>query len=150
MDFEVNNLSGGGKSSKFNAGMLQMQRLHQLQDLINKVRINPLTFNEEYGVFNYQVFFSNLDGLFHETWGKLGDKEKEIGKYFIETLTQMFKKYPIHEETKDKNSQRSQYKLNQKNWEIIRKMLFEFESIIRKYLDTHKFNSPSEEDDGLF
>ncbi len=58
--------SNDGQMSKFNAGLLQMKRIHDLQERINICNLNPLSYNEIYGVYNFDVILHSINSLYQE------------------------------------------------------------------------------------
>ena len=138
-----------GQNSKFNAGVLQIQRIHKLQDTINIANTNALAFNMEYGVWNYELIISCLDSLYHEIRPKLGKEEKENGDSMQSLIRKYFADYPIYKEEEDVRTHKKDMVLSSINWKVHKVYLVKYERMVRQMLDKHEFNSPSYEDDGL-
>ena len=80
-----------GINSKFNAGILQMTRIHKLQDQINEYNQNLLAWNEEKGNWNYKLKFNSLCSLYQEAKPKLSSKDQIFGDGFVDKLQNYFK-----------------------------------------------------------
>lgn len=133
-----------GQISKFNAGLLQMQRIHVLQDRINNAWLNPLAQNNEFGVWNYNVIYNSCNSLLQEVSSKLSDKEKEEGFNTKNIIDNFMIKNPVHTE---KNRI---IKINLDTWNILKRILYKYETIVREYLDKHGMSSPEIEEEALF
>jgi len=139
-----------GKISKFNAAFFQMRRIGELQSRINFVSLNPLAHNEEFGVYNYNVWVTCIDSLLQEVLPKLGPKEKEKIKEIRELVHTFLNKRPIIVEKKSVNSRgRVQVHLDNEVWETAYKMLNIYEEEVRDLLDTHQMQSPTRDPSGL-
>jgi len=136
-------------SSKFNAGILQMERLHDLQALINKANSNLTAFNLEYNIYNYELLLASLNSLYQEVRPKLKKEERIAGDLFRFKLMKAMEEYPIHEDKKDIITKKTNSILNKSNLQVHRRYLIEYESLIRDMMDKHSFNSPTEDDEGL-
>lgn len=138
-----------GQSSKFNAGLLQMKRLHEVQDLLNRASLNPLAYNEEIGVYNFQIMFSSITTLLNESSAKLGATERKEAEALREGIRSFLTEKPIFEMTQDVKvgGSKSVIRFNKKNWNILEKYLIQYQTLVRKQLDAHNLNSPNQEDD---
>lgn len=139
-----------GVNSQFNAGVLQMQRLHQLQDRINTANMNLLAFNEDFQVYNFELYFYSLKSLMQEGLPKFSKKETEEVLNYVNTIEEALLKYPVFQEKKNLQNNKPYLHHNKKYWDTHKKMLLKFESLIRLYLDKHKLNSPPEDESALF
>jgi len=145
-----------GKLSMFNAGLLQMKRIADLQERINLVSLNPLVINEEIGVYNYEIWITCIDSLLQEispkleSKGKEGEKgEREKAEEVRDCVHAFLQKNSIFVEKKSINGDKKITK-NTHVWNVTYKAITIYEKLIRKLLDDHKFNSPEEEDEGMF
>jgi hypothetical protein len=140
-----------GQTSKFNAGMLQMTRLHKLQDENNLANKNPLAFDESYGIYNYEVVFANTTSMIEEAGNKLSTPEKKLALQLKKAIEKMLKDYPIHEVKKHHvYPYRSYTRLNPGNWDVFKNWIFKYEDMARGLLDKHHLNSPPEDESALF
>ncbi len=136
-----------GSMSKFNAGLLQMSRIHILQERINQANLNPLALTEM-GLYNYEIIIASCSSLFQEAAPKLSDEENRDILRLKKAIEDMLKKNPIHSIKVKKFSPDKKYiDTNYDTWDTIKPWLFDYESKIRKLLDKHNLNSPSEDDD---
>lgn len=145
MAYNYNN-SDEGQSSKFNAGILQMNRLHELQRHLNTANLNPLAFDIELGVYNYQTIIDNTTNLVEEAGNKLSKDEKKQSMVLKDAVEKLIQKYPIHRF----NPQRKKNILSVGNWEHLRKLIFYYQDYARSLLDKHNLNSPIEDESALF
>lgn len=137
-------------TSKFNAGILQMSRLHKLQEQINEANVNPLASNMDYGVYNYQVIFICTTNIVEEAGNKLKDKEKIEAMKLKEAIEFLIDNYPVHEIKKHPGYNKTYIKKNMKHWMVLKKWLFKYEDYARGLLDKHNLNSPPEDESALF
>lgn len=136
-----------GKTSKFNAAVLQMQRIHDLQERLNRAKINQLAYSEDVGLFNYEIILNTINALYLEVEPKLGTKENKKGLLLKEAIEDSLKKNPVHFEKKTLTyPYRPTIQFNKNNWENIRKVIFFYESLVRDFLEIHGMNSPPNDD----
>lgn len=139
-----------GIISKFNPGMLQMQRLHNLQDQLNLARMNPTVFNPDFGVYNYQLIFKSLNSLLMECWGKLKSSEQRTGRQYREWIKKRMIMYPVHSQVRNSRNMKTTINFDEIAWKYIENLLTKYESVIRVYLDEHGLASPAKGEEGLF
>ncbi len=138
--------SSDGQMSKFNAGLLQMKRIHDLQERINICNLNPLAYNEIYGVHNFEVILHSINSLYQEGRPKFKTDEIKEANQKIAIIRAFLKKQPVIVRKQQKVYPfRETQVVDYAAWEIIKDELFNYEKMIRKYLDKHKLNSPNEE-----
>lgn len=136
------------QESIFNEALLKMQRIHTAQEILNNVRINLLAWNEQYGKYNYEVAIANMNSLCYEVYPVMKPNEqKEF--YLLRNLTDDLLSYkPIYEKVKSSNFNGSQNKekLNESNWNLLKKVMFKFEDFARVQIDSHGYASPKKKD----
>lgn len=135
------------KKSEFNAAVGQMIRISNLQQKINDIKINLLVYNDYYQSYNYQIYFMLCNSLLEECKPKLTDKEKDYGNYFRDKLTSVMDNNKVFKEVKLKVNGKKQIILDERVWNVLKKYLVDFESLVRKYLDLHDLNAPNKEYD---
>lgn len=139
----LNNANDVGKTSMFNAGLLQTKRIGDLQERINTVSLNPLAWNQEYQVYNYEVWLTCVDSLLQEVSAKLGDKERLQGEFVRDKIYFFLEVNPVYKSKKKLGSKTStETKLNKSAWKVLFKALTIYEKLIRKFLDDHSFGAP--------
>jgi len=139
-----------GRVSEFNAAALKMRRLDKIQDILNDINSNLLAYNEEYGVYNFQLKFDICNSLYQEVDSKLTDVEKTDTKMLREAIATALEKYPIYETRINKIDNKTKIKFNKGVWNVMKNWLFEYESKIRKLIDDHGMDTMYNEDEGLF
>jgi len=148
---DFNAYSEEGINSKFNAGMLQMQRIHKLQDEMNNLNKNLIAVDIETGLRNYEVLVNCINSLFQEVSPKLSDKEKVEGLKTKELVECFLEKRPIHSDrTATINSHKKYVQFNKDNFKQGKKIIFMWEFMVRNYLEKHKMNSPPDDESALF
>jgi len=138
------NKNGDGSYSQFNAGIAQMQRIHELQSRINDCNVNLKALNVEAGLNNYEVVFNSLNSLLNEVWPKLGKEEKEEAKKNKEAIQSFLDKVNLFV----KSGVSGKVIVMEDKWILLRNAISNYELIVKTLLDAHKMNSPSEEGEG--
>jgi len=143
---------GDGINSKFNAGILQMNRIHELQRRLNMLNQNLFLFNNDYQCFNYELALRTNNSLFQEVSSKLKVAELKVGLTYKKFVENSMGRYPILEEKiKDGLGSTGKTIVQNKNFlRITEDCLFHYERLIRKFLESHKLNSPPEDESALF
>ncbi len=134
--------------SKFNAGLLQMERIHELFRSVNLASLHPTTKNVETGMYGYEVAYSALGSLFMEASGKLNKKQIESFKGLRKQIHSFMLNHTIMKK-----------KVNQKginmgssitpNWLILENMLFDYQLLVRDLLEKTGLNSPDKGEEAL-
>ena len=143
-------MSDDGISSAFNEGALQIRRINDLQDNINRLKLNPLMFNPTTQTYNYEAILTCTSSLLSEVWSKMSAKEKTEGEK-IRILVEDFIKYrPVFTEYHEESFGNVKIKrmLNTSNWEDIKRLLNIFELRVREYLEEHDLTAPKQEEEG--
>ena len=148
MAFEITETEDVGKLSKFNAAAFQMKRIADLQERINIVSLNPIDMNEQFGVFNYEIWVTSCDSLLQEVSAKLSEKERKLIKKIRDKLHQFLNQNPILKEKRMINGSK-QTILNKDVWRVTYKAITIYEEYVRELLDVHQMNSPERDDTGL-
>lgn len=134
-------------SAKFNEAAFIMRRLNNLQDRMNLLRSNIISFNEELNDYNYHVFFNDTCSLLSETWAKLDEDERKDCEKIRNLLKEAFNKTPPHKRKVVLG--KSEIKFDKKTWDIIEDVLFTFERKVKCYMDKHGMGNPNADDRGL-
>lgn len=142
----------GGKTSEFNAGVLQMQRIHILQERMNNANLNRLYVDPETEVHNYEIIISCANSLLREIYPKLSGDEKKDGKKLRDNIQSYIQKYPPYKMNKNVRVGSSQINLilDETNWQILDKYITIYYELVTTFLDDHELNSPSKKGDALF
>lgn len=142
--------------SEFNEAKLKMSRIHELQHIINICSINKLgQFYQEgllgfvgTGQRNYEVIFQSINQLYQEVYPKCNSKETGDTSFRRNVLIEFMRtKKPFTSVPKINGSTENVF--NEGNWVVLEKELIEYESIIRKLLETHQLAGRHTDDDGL-
>ena len=119
------------KDSKFNAGILQTKRLHDILVLLNFCKANPLAINMDYNDWNYNIWFKQIKTLHDEIDAWIVQKEREELLAYRKKISELMKKYPVHETIKKQFSK--EQKVNEANWKLIEEGLEKFERRVKHY-----------------
>ena len=139
-----------GKMSMFNGGLLQVKRVGDLQERINLVSLNPLSFNDTFGVYNYEIWITSIDSLMQEISPKLSTGEKENGEKVKNFIHKFITTNKIFKSKKSLTNKSSSTVVDVELWSVMYMAINHYEKLIRKYLDDHKMNSPEEQEMGMF
>jgi len=97
-------------------------------------------------LFSYEIKIACLSSLFKEARPKAKEDEIEKIEKLKEALYLFLKKFPLFTYNKHSKKQRIDHDV----YEIMRKLLDEYEYLIGDLLEAHAFNSPNKDDyDGL-
>lgn len=140
-----------GKMSEFNSAALKMKRLDKIQELLNQINGNLLALNDQYGVYNYELKLSLCDSLYQEVESKLTEEEREDGERLREFVEKMISENPVYKNKKEKiYPYREKQTMDKENWKIIKKALFFYEKVARKYMDAHGMDTAYADESDLF
>jgi ribosomal protein S17E len=133
-------------TSKFNEAFLKMHRIHRLQDTMNICGMNPLAFNNELQVFNYQAKVSACDGIMMEVWGKLDDEEKNKASQLKRAVERFMEKYPIYISKKNQVNNKKMVDVDPSAWNVLKNIIFEYECYMRELLSRTGYDSPNKDE----
>jgi len=146
MGFEIKE---EGLKSEWNEGNFKNLRLHEAQEMINLGKLNPFVSSEDGTTWNYQIWLGGIDILLGEGMSKYGDDEVieiENEKKFIEELIKL--KPPFTRIIEFKlNGQKGRFIPIPKNQKRIKKILENYESIVKKFNDIHGLSTRNADDD---
>lgn len=136
--------------SMFNAGVQQVIEVRTLQNVLNRARIDLISMNQNPNfpfVPNYQLCLEILNSLFNEVKPKCNaPNEKEVIQNIKNVAEQFIVKHPIIKNIRinDKLTPVVDYP----NLNIFKKILDDYENLVREALEKHEMNSPSKADLG--
>lgn len=142
-----NNDNDDGMSSKYNEAFLKMRRFDDIQKSINLAMINPLAVDMEKQAFNYEMIIRLCGSLLSEVWSKLGKADRIEALKYKKALEIIMKKYPVAEKKFNALTNKFETKLNERNWDIIEKFIFEYQLTLRDYMGKTAYDSPNDEVD---
>lgn len=135
------------KVSKYNAGLLQMERIHELFRAINFSSMQP-TKKDMNGMYGYEVKFSALTSLFMECSGKLKEEQrKDAIKLYNYIDNFLLHNVIVKKLTNSKGGSRGDAPTQ--NWLVLQKMLFSYELLVRDLLEKTGLNSPEKGEEAL-
>jgi len=141
-------------SVKFNAGFFQVQRIHEVQRMINIAKINPQSFNYDYNIWNYELWFNCLNTLIDEIWPKLYSKEqKHIAKdekgetdKFRDQMLKMIDNFKVVEQKfMDGYSDKKVTLINKQKFSKIHRALIYYDNYVKGLMNEHGWNNPDGE-----
>jgi len=136
-----------GNVSEWNEALYKMKRLHEIQEEINKVSINPLVKHYLHPMYNYQVWFQLIGKLYGEGHAKYKDPEREEIDRYKNTIEMLMEYFPVHKNISvsgwDGHSKKA--KFNKENWEKIKKLMEIMELKVKFYNDIHGLSTKNAE-----
>jgi len=148
MAYKVPDSAQEPNKAMFNEAYFVTKRLSSLQERINFAKMNPLAYNNEVMVYNYQIWFTDLTSLLNEAWPKLTEEEQADAEVFRNAIQTLLRINPPHKDI-IVNGDKS-VKFNKECWYLLEDGLIMFEKKVRTLLDTHGLSNPTEEDEGMF
>ena len=141
----VNEIS---KESVFNEAALKMRRIDKSWDYVNMLRTHLLSWNSEFGEWNYQVVISQLFSLCLEVRGKMTDPEKESFNNLRKEIIDLIEEKPIYSQRKENSlgDNKSFIIFNKDNWKRLREKIFELEDFCRDQQEAHGVSGSSKKD----
>lgn len=141
------------KKSDFNEAAYKMQRIHELQQVINKCSIDKTGwFVGEEGLKmgtlkyddkskrNYEVIYSCLVQLCMEMRGKLSATEQRDISIKRNVAKEVMRNYPIFTYTLEGDGSGKKETFNNYHWTILDNYLIDFEELVRYLLDVHEYS----------
>lgn len=139
-----------GFQSKYNEAFLKMHRFHKLQDSINLASMNPLEININLNIYNYQIIIESINSLLKECWSKLNESDRAEALGRKVAIEYLLKKCPIHTFPKNQTNSKGMSKLNQANWELLQKWLFNYETFVRDLVGKTGYDSPNKDEFDIY
>jgi len=136
-----------GHISEWNEAMFKMKRLHELQTEINRCNMMPLSKHSLTGEWNYVILFRSICGLYSEGNSKYKRLELEEVNKIKNMISKALKHCPPHI-TRNKagyGANQTQSVFSEENWEMLVKLLEEFEFKVRLYNDAHGLSTKNAE-----
>jgi hypothetical protein len=137
------------KISKFNAGLLKMQRMDKIFSLLHDISSNLLAFNQDYGIYNFELKLRMCNQLYQEVESKLKDSERVKAQALGKAIELGLEKYPVYETQSDVINGKKMH-VNHEVWKVVRDWLFNYESLVRQFIDKYGMDTAYEDDEGLF
>ena len=146
-----NNYQDEGKQSEYNTAALKMMRLDKIHTTINQINGNLLSWNEEFGVYNYQLKFSSCDALYQEVESKLSKEEREDAEKLRDAIQNLIENEDVYEIKKSKiYPYKKGAEINKSVWKVIKRWLFLYETRVRRLLDEHGMDTKYSDESDLF
>ena len=146
-----------GKETAYQEGGFQLQRIHELQIKVNIINLDLAGINEEMERYNYLLKFDCLNTLFSEVSSSCDDPkkkrqpEKEKAKKFIKAINNFLKTNSPYRMKKVHDTYgvlKQQMVLHEKDFELLKEVLFEYELFIKSLLHKY-FRRDIKEGEGL-
>lgn len=131
--------------SKYNPAALKMSRLNDIGKLINEVKLSPLSYNQEYADFNFNIWIRCVNNLLGEIEAKFTEDESKECLKIKKAIETFMKKNLIAE-----RNNKGEFRIDQVHFEIIKKHIEMYEYKVKHYQDVHGLDTPNmDDDDGL-
>lgn len=137
-----------GRISEWNEGNFKSIRLHEIQDSINKLRLNPLMITE--GKFNYIWLIHNIDILCGEGYSKYSKTERKEVDEIQELLYQACENLPptLVVENEGIAGKEKTFTVHKERYQKLMELITIFERKVKDYNDKHGLTSPNKEEHG--
>jgi len=135
-----------GKESEWNEASFKSKRLHEIQEAINLYKSDPLGFTD--GKFNYFHWSKWIEALYGEGRSKYKKSEKEELDKLKKDVDKTLRLMPPHIKSKKHGltNKKSSYLFNEKNYDMLMNLLYEFEMKVRDYNDEHGLTTKNKSD----
>lgn len=140
-----------GRESEWNEAAFKSKRLHDVQTLINTLRMDPL--NIERGKFYYSILLTAISILYREGRSKYSAKEKEEVDNIEDTCNKYLLINPPHKQVivgSINNKSKIKYIINMENYKTYLTLLDYFENKVKDYHDLHGLTTKNKSATGLF
>ena len=140
----------GSKESEWNEAIFKCKRLHEIQNLINFYKSNPLGMTE--GKFNYENQLRAIELLYGEGRSKYSNKEKVEMDALRVLCNKCLRFMPPHISYQQDSMKGSKatYTFNETNYERLSALLYDFEMKVRDYNDDHGLTTKNKSEGGMF
>ena len=136
-------MEGSSGGFKFNEGMYQMERIHDIQMKMNLCKNFCLRKDETTELYGFQTWYSLLNALYLEFAAKLKDAEtEEVDKKRLNIKTWMPHVIKLVPNMQGKTTQR----IDTKIWNYVEECLFNYELRLKQLMVKHKISSPEGND----
>jgi len=131
-------------SFKFNEGIFQMERIHEIQSRINICKNFSLMKDQQTKKYGFETWFSLLNSLFLEFGAKLNDTElEEVNSKRLEIKKGIGAVIKIVPAT---SSGKKRELINYEIWNNLEEELFKYELKLKQLMVKHKISSPEARD----
>jgi len=135
-----------GKISEFNAAAFKMRRLDKNLDSLNEISTNLFAWNEEFGVFNFELKLARCNQLYQEVESKLNPNDRKDGLKLKQAIEKILQKYPIFIKPR---GNKQKMKINKDMQIIMANWLIKYETLVRKFIDEHGMDTRYDDEEGL-
>jgi len=126
---------------KFSGGELQVRSIRDKLETIGMCFLNLSLYDPVHEAFNYEVVFNTLNFLRQEIHNDLSEPDKRESLIYKKIYEDFIKIHPVHKMVKNETKRPIWTpKFFPKNLFFIKKILYTYETAIRKYLDQAGIN----------
>lgn len=138
-----------GLISEWNEGTFKSIRLHEIQEVINTLKLKPLNFTDS--KFNYELLYININNLYHEGYSKYSSEEKKEVDVYMETINEIIRHYPptIKNTQEEISGSSSSYSVDGIRLERLLDLLRDFERLVKHYNDKHGLTTANRREGSL-
>jgi len=140
-----------GRESEWNEASYKAKRLHDIQELINYLRMDPLNMSN--GKFFYLILLSVITILYKEGRSKYSEKEKVEVDKIEDDCNKLIIVSPPHKQRISCSFNRRgevRYLINQENYNKFMALLDYYENKVKDYNDLHGLTTKNKSATGLF
>lgn len=133
---------------KYNDGWFQVIRINEVKRIVNACKINPTSFNNEYGMWNFELWFNNMSVILDEVWFKLKTEEIEKIERLKNAIMVCISSGKVIQELRQKSyPYRNIKSINKKEWVKLNQLLSSYDHLVRDYMNQHGFGNPDRDEE---
>lgn len=140
------NYNQNSNTSEFNEAFLKIRRLHELQDEVNRARVNPLLFLPHAQKYGFEVWFQNCNSLLMEVIADLEPDEQATAENLRKAIREHMINHPVFNRKKNVVSGDKLLPDNS-SWNVLEEYLTKYESLVRTLLARHGYGTKYADDD---
>lgn len=137
------------KTAKFNAGIAQTLRIHDILKVIDSCRANPKAWFDDYMDYAYNVWIRKVTSLYKEFFTFMDDNERLECISYKKAIEEALKKYPIMELKHTHSPNHSSMVPNGNILDAIIKHIEEYDSLVRDYGAKYKILTTTKMERGM-
>lgn len=137
-----------GRISEWNEGAFKSTRLHQIQETLNQLWLNPSQHTN--GKFNYDWIYQYIKRLHSEGYSKYNKKERDEADIKRDAVLLCLKKLTPLTVAKQQElgGGKQIYLINEASYELLIKYLDDYERFVKDLNDKHGLTTQNREEHG--
>lgn len=133
------------KTSRVSGEKNKLERINNLQQKINEIKLTPWTFNEDKGDWNYKLWIELVGCMLDEVWSQLNKDERKEGRSKRESVDELIKRLPPFKISYGSNIKKKYIFSDNENQTILKREIIKYDNLVRDYIEKYYASSFSEE-----